>query len=120
MITNMEIKEKSFMKNYFNNLPNDIQVKIMIYHGKMQHQKPKYKAGDCVKYKPEYIKERLATQIQIHGPASMAQYGQMPYGKLIIWGSPRIGPNLTWLYDYEYGFGLTSEGSAYETDLIPY
>ena len=108
-----------FMQNHFQKLPTDLQAKIMIQHGRAQHAPPRFKPGQRVRYKQSRVKEMSDSLSRITGHTN-GQCGPMPFGELRIWGEPREVGNKDWLYDYEYGFGMTNEGSAYESDLIPY
>lgn len=108
----------TFMENMFQHLPADLQVKIMIHHAQSLPPRPKFKPGEKVRYKPATIK----TMKQALGfeDGTYKCTGPMPFGDLYIYGVPMQCGKRNWKYDYEYGYGLTSEGSAYESDLIAY
>jgi hypothetical protein len=103
----------TFMEEKFQQLPNDIQIKIMIHHAHSLPPRPKFKNGQRVRYKPEVVK---AMKQAMNG----ACQGPFPFGELIIYGDPIYIGNGDWKCDYEYGYGLTSEGSTYESRLIAY
>uniref|UniRef100_A0A6C0BY37 Uncharacterized protein n=1 Tax=viral metagenome TaxID=1070528 RepID=A0A6C0BY37_9ZZZZ len=103
----------TFMEEKFQHLPNDIQTKIMIHHAHSLPPRPKFKNGQRVRYKPEVVK---AMKQAMNG----ACQGPFPFGELIIYGDPIYIGNGDWKCDYEYGYGLTSEGSTYESRLIAY
>jgi hypothetical protein len=111
------MSENTFMSNQFQKLPSELQAEIMIHHGRLQRRPPKFKPGQCVRYKQSRVNEMRAT---FYRTRSCDQLGAMPFGQLRIWGTGHAVGNSDWKYDYEYGYGGTSEGSAYESDLIPY
>ena len=79
---------------------------------------PKFKKGQIVKYnslkRQEFIKNR--EELRIKYPNE--NLGNQPIHNLLIFTEPRWSEAYKcWVYDYEYGLGCTSEGSALEIDL---
>ena len=107
-----------FMGRYFNKLPSDIQVKIMlsIDHWKIPPN-PKFSIYQSVKYKKEYTDE-IRKNLRNYKYES---HGEMPFGKLFIDEKPQWSKKTKeWIYNYVYGFCGNHEGYAREEDLEEY
>ena len=108
----------TFMENYFNNLPNDLQIKIMMESEGFKRPKPKFVKGNIVRYKNE-IKEKIRSERkELQRRYSYENLGNSPIHCLHISTQGRwCISHGTYEYEYEYGYGLTSEGYALECDL---
>tara|TARA_Y100000589_G_C26789215_1_gene481038 strand:- start:244 stop:504 length:261 start_codon:yes stop_codon:yes gene_type:complete len=74
---------------------------------------PKFKKGQIVYYNRDKVNDIIERCKNIQGT------GQLPTYKLRISEDPRWNNKIKqWIYSYEYGFTMTSEGSAQEKDLI--
>ena len=115
-------KNNSFMENYFGELPVDLQLRVFheINHWKTPPPS-KFKAGDIVRYNAKKRTELIKYREQMRKQHPNDIPGEMPTGKLIIWCPPRWNSTRReWGYEYEYGWGGTSEGFAYESTLEQY
>ena len=76
---------------------------------------PKFKQGNLVQYCPAE-KKRLFDYMAIRKGS-----GEMPTGRLIIWCDPAWDDTgKQWVYQYEYGWDGTHEGSAVESSLVAF
>ena len=82
-------------------------------HSNNQFTTPKFKKGQIVYYNKDRINDMIERCKNIPGA------GQLPTYKLRISEEPRWNNKIKqWIYSYEYGFTMTSEGFAQEKDLI--
>ena len=100
----------TFMQTKYKDLPNDLQVKILIHHAQSLPPRPQFKKGQVVRYK-----EQIVAEMRARMPRGCI--GPFPYGQLIIWDNPTYSAG-EWTYEYEYGYGGTNEGCARECDLV--
>lgn len=79
---------------------------------------PRFKKGGIVRYKQSFREKFLKDQIELQKKYPTIKLGNQPIHNLRIYMEPRWDSSRnTYLYDYEYGPYLTSEGVAQETDL---
>ena len=79
---------------------------------------PLFRKGSVVRYKASLREKFKESHRLLQKKHPHQNLGNQPIYNLMIYESPRWD-NLrkTYIYDYEYGHCLTSEGSALETDL---
>ena len=81
--------------------------------------KPKFRKGQVVQYNQQKKKEFIERRQEMLKCFSSKELGNQPIYNLLLYTEPRWSPGYNcYIYDYEYGFCCTSEGSALETDLV--
>ena len=79
---------------------------------------PKFKLGDIVRFNNEKLNE-MKVILENLKKEHDEDICNCPVNKLHICNTPKYNGK-TWIYDYEYGLGFTSEGSAQEEDIEYY
>ena len=112
--------QTSFMTDYFDKLP--IELQTLIINKTYRIPKPNFHKGNIVGYtetRKAEMRKSLATMRRGLGYNEYRNIGEQPFGRLIIWCEPRFDyRGNEWVYEYEYGPWGTSEGSARESDLV--
>ena len=82
------------------------------------HPLPLFKKGSVVRYKQAVREKFMENYRLLQKKYPTEKFGNQPIYNLRIYQEPRWDDSRgTYIYDYEYGHCLTSEGVAQETDL---
>ena len=85
----------------------------------MTHPAPKFQKGSIVRYTPEKRQELINMRKELQKQYPNENLGNQPIHNLLIYENPTwCSRHNCYIYNYEYGWGCTSEGSALETDLV--